>query len=59
MGMGQLAHGGTAGLVIEIVPAAVLCALGLGVWLRGRKPPSAAAGSRHETGVEEGRREGE
>jgi hypothetical protein len=51
--MGLLAHGGTAGLVVEILPAFVLAGLGVGVWIRGRRRPSAAPGPRHEAGVEE------
>ena len=34
---GLLAHGGTAGLVVEILPALVLAGLGVGVWRRGQK----------------------
>ena len=57
--MGLLAHGGTAGLVVETVPALVLAGLGVGVWLRGRGSASAASRPGDETGIEEGRGEGE
>jgi hypothetical protein len=57
--VGLLAHGGTAGLVVETLPALVLAALGVGVWLRGRGSTSAAPRPRDETGVEEGRGKGE
>jgi hypothetical protein len=57
--MGLLAHGGTAGLVVEILPALVLASLGVAVWLRGRRETSAAARPGDEAGVEEGRGEGE
>jgi hypothetical protein len=53
--MGLLVHGGTAGLVVETLPALVLAGLGLGVWLRGRRSASAAPGPGDETRVEEGR----
>ena len=57
--MGLLAHGGTAGLVVEILPALVLAGLGVGVWVRGRRGPSATPGPSHEAGIEEGRGKGE
>jgi hypothetical protein len=57
--MGLLAHGGTAGLVVEILPAVVLAGLGVGVWVRGRRGRSAAPGAGDEAGVEEGRGKGE
>jgi hypothetical protein len=57
--MGLLAHGGTAGLVLETLPALVLAGLGVGIWLRGRRRASAAPGPGDEAGVEEGRGEGE
>jgi hypothetical protein len=53
--MGLLAHGGTAGLVVETLPALVLAGLGVVVWRRGRRSGSAAAGPGDETGVQEGR----
>ena len=52
--MGLVAHGGTAGLLVEILPALVLAALGVAVWLRRRGSGSAAARARDESGVEEG-----
>jgi hypothetical protein len=57
--MELLAHGGTAGLVVEILPALVLAGVGVSVWLRGRKVPSAAPGPGHEAGVEKDRGKGE
>jgi len=36
--MGQLlAHGGTGGLLVEIVPVAAIVAIGLVVWTRSRR----------------------
>ena len=57
--MGVLAHGGTVGLVVEVVPALLLVGLGLAVWLRDRRRAQGASGARHEAGVEEARGEGE
>jgi hypothetical protein len=57
--MGVLAHGGTAGLLLETLPALVLVGLGLGVWLRERRRPPIAPGTGHEAGVEEPRGERE
>ena len=57
--MGLLAHGGALGLLVETLPALVLAALGVGMWLRGRRGTSAAARADHEAGVEEGGGEGE
>ena len=52
--MGLLAHGGTAGLLVETLPALVLAGLGVGMWLRGRRQTSAAARAGDEARVEEG-----
>ena len=57
--MGVLAHGGTAGLLLETLPALVLVGLGLAVWLRDRRRPPIAPGPGHEAGVEEPRGERE
>jgi hypothetical protein len=57
--MALIAHGGAVGLVIEIVPALLLVALGLSVWLRDRRRSSASARPGDEAGVEEGGGDGE
>ncbi len=56
-----LAHGGTAGIVVELGLVAALVALGVRVWLQSRRleRASGAAGSGDETAVEQGDSEGE
>lgn len=56
-----LAHGGTGGLVVELGLVLALLALGVRVWLQSRRmeQASGAAGTRHESGVEQGDGEGE
>ena len=55
--VGLLAHGGTIGLVVELVPALALAAVAVAIWARGKR--SAARGAGREAGVEEQRGSGE
>jgi hypothetical protein len=47
-----LGHGGTAGLILELVPLALVVAIGIPVWRRSRGH-SAESASRDEAGVEQ------
>ena len=48
-----MAHGGTVGLIVEIVPLALLVLGGIAVWWRSRGDRSGAPGTGDEASVEE------
>jgi hypothetical protein len=50
-----LAHGGTAGLLVEAFPAVAIGVLWLAVWRRSRRAGGAGSAARDEAGVEEER----
>ena len=47
------AHGGTVGLVVEIVPLVLLVLGGIAVWWRSRDNDSGGPGAGNEASVEE------
>ena len=52
-GTEAVAHGGMAGLIVELVPVAVIVLLGIVVWRRSRHGGPGASAARDEAGVEE------
>jgi hypothetical protein len=57
-GVGIAAHGGTVGLILEVVPAFALAAIGVAVWLRDRRRHGSGAAGQHEAAVEQQRGDG-
>jgi hypothetical protein len=47
------AHGGTAGLIVEIVPLVLLVLGGIAVWWRSRGEDSRGTGTGDEASIEE------
>jgi hypothetical protein len=55
-GGGLLAHGGTAGLILELSGVLALVLLGVVVWWRSRDAEDGESGPRDEAAVEQERR---